>query len=64
MGQVRQSPALSDWLLFATLAAPHALYAYVWLFPSSWRAIFRRSPVNVFATCASLLKGEINFSAI
>ena len=57
MGQVRHSPAVGDWLLFVTLAAPHALYAFIWLFPQHWRALFRRSPVSVFATVASLLKG-------
>ena len=59
MGQVRESAALGDWLLFATLAAPHVLYAYVWLFPGRWRGIFRRNPVNAFATVASLLKGAL-----
>ena len=58
MGQIRTNAALGDWLLFAVLAAPHALYAYVWLFPSSWRAVFRRSSVNVFATFATALKGH------
>ena len=58
MGQIRTYAALGDWLLFAVLAAPHALYAYVWLFPGSWRAVFRRSPVNVFATFATALKGR------
>lgn len=57
MGQVRHSPAMGDWLLFVTLAAPHALYAYIWFFPAHWRALFRRSPVSAFATAASLLKG-------
>ena len=58
MGQIRTYSAPGDWLLFAILAAPHALYAYVWLFPGSWRAVFRRSPVNVFATFATALKGR------
>ncbi len=58
MGQVRTSPALGDWLLFAILASPHALYAFVWLFPDRWRAVFRRSPVNSFAAVASALKGS------
>lgn len=58
MGQVRHSPAVGDWLLFVALAAPHALYAYIWFFPGHWRAMFRRSPVSVFATVASLLKGS------
>ena len=58
MGQVRHSPAVGDWLLFVTLAIPHALYAFIWLFPQYWRALFRRSPVSVFAAVASCLKGE------
>ena len=57
-GQIRTSPALGDWLLFAVLAAPHVLYAFVWLFPSRWRAVFRRSPLNMFAAFATALKGS------
>ena len=58
MGKEGTQPQLIDWLLFSILAAPHALYAVVWLFPGAWRTVFRRASLNAFAATASALKGK------
>lgn len=63
MGQTRSSSAPGDWLLIAILTAPHALYAFIWLFPGSWRALFPRNPVNAMASFASAGK-VLQFSMI
>ena len=49
--------ALSNWALAAGLAAPHALYAYIWFLPHRWRAAFGKRAVESFETTAWVLKG-------
>ncbi|KAI7841557.1 hypothetical protein COHA_004728 [Chlorella ohadii] len=46
----------SNWTVAGCLAAPHLLYAYIWFFPRSWQAIFKKRSVEAFETVAWLLK--------
>lgn len=46
----------SNWLVCAALAAPHALYAFIWFFPRTWQAAFKKRSVEAFETVAWLLK--------
>lgn len=48
----------SNWLVCAALAAPHALYAFIWFFPRTWQAVFKKRSVEAFETVAWLLKSE------
>lgn len=58
--QFRTMDALeaSNWTVAGCLAAPHLLYAYIWFFPRSWQAIFKKRSVEAFETVAWLLKSE------
>ena len=47
----------SNYLVVAALASPHVLYAFIWYFPHIWRKQFGKKGVEVFETCAWLLKG-------
>lgn len=48
----------SNWTVAGGLAAPHLLYAFIWFFPRSWQAIFKKRSVEAFETVAWLLKSE------
>lgn len=43
--------------LVLAIAAPHFLYALVWLSPSLWQAVFGKRSVDAFATAGVLGKG-------
>lgn len=49
--------AASNWGVVAALAAPHALYAYIWFFSHQWRGAFKKRSVEAFETTAWALKG-------
>lgn len=46
-----------EWALALALAAPHALYAFIWFFPETWQGRFGKRSVLVFDSCAWVLKG-------
>lgn len=48
----------SNWTVAGGLSAPHLLYAFIWFFPRSWQAIFKKRSVEAFETVAWLLKSE------
>ena len=48
----------SNWLVCGALAAPHLLYAFIWFFPRTWQAAFKKRSVEAFETVAWLLKSE------
>jgi len=50
-------PGALDWALVTAVAAPHVLYAAVWLLPDAWRSVFRRRPVDAFQVAAAVGKG-------
>ncbi len=50
-------PGALDWALVTAVAAPHVLYAAVWLLPDAWRSVFRRRPVEAFQFAAAVGKG-------
>jgi hypothetical protein len=43
--------------LVLAIAAPHFLYALVWLSPGVWQAVFGKQSVDAFATAGVLGKG-------
>lgn len=43
--------------LALAIAAPHFLYAFIWICPGVWRAVFGKRSVDAFATCGVLGKG-------
>ena len=48
----------SDATVFAALAAPHLLYAAVWLHAPRWRATFGKSAVPALEVAACVGKGK------
>lgn len=50
-------------LVFAAIALPHFLYAYIWFKPDSWMRLFPKNPVDAFATAGALGKCECCFVA-
>jgi hypothetical protein len=44
--------------LVLALAAPHFLYAFVWLAPGAWQRAFGKRSVDVFASAGVVGKGE------
>ncbi|KAK9838791.1 hypothetical protein WJX74_003443 [Apatococcus lobatus] len=53
------APDQVDWLVTAALAAPHVLYAFIWLLPNVWLSFSSKKPkraVYNMEFCAWLLK--------
>ena len=51
------SGTLADWSLVLCLAAPHVLYAAVWLHPEQWQSLFRKHSLLAFSQAATFGKG-------
>ena len=51
-----------DWLVTAAVASPHVLYAFIWLLPDIWLALFSKKShraVYGFECCAWFLKCKL-----
>lgn len=48
---------LSPLALLAVIAAPHFLYAFVWMRPTAWMQAFPKNPVEAFSNAALIGKG-------
>lgn len=56
-GEMRNA---SNWIVVGALALPHLLYAFIWYMPEVWMKLFKKKSVEVFETCAWLLKCEFS----
>lgn len=59
-GELRNA---SNWIVVGALALPHLLYAFIWYMPELWMKTFQKRSVEVFETCAWLLK-SVQFSSV
>lgn len=48
----------SPWVTMLMIALPHFLYAFIWFRPKAWMSLFRKNPVDAFATAGLIGKSE------
>lgn len=57
-----QDAKVEDWVVIASLASPHLLYAFIWFNSDTWRKWFGKSSVDKFESVAWLLKGGLRLN--